>query len=231
MPAYQQIFYWYYDEPTPPYVLITHLKGDGADEGLVITDEVPGRTWAPFTGSQFTSATHFKFGNAALRGGSGSTIYLTSPVTDFRLDTDYTVEMWIYTTAVPGAVTPLYLYEACGPGKDIQVIVGPADNPLAVRHKVGAFFVDAVDGNGSPFGRWIHVYAGKQGTNIYAGMNGTVAGIDSVTETIVEPLLVLANSHPNFVGGGHTYMDEFWILKGGCRYTGNFTVIEPPLLP
>lgn len=231
MPAYQQIFYWYYDEPTPPYVLITHLKGEGSDGLISFVDEVPGRTWAAFGGSPVTSTEQFKFGTSSLKSPSTSTLQLTSAKTDFVMSGDYTVEMWLYSTAPAGAATPLYLYEACGVGKDIHVVLAPADNPNAVRHRVGAFTVDVVDGAGSPRNRWVHVFAGKKGNSIYIGLNGKVASIDNVTETFVEPLYVFTNSHPSFIGGGATWMDEFWILKGGCRYTSDFTVIQPPLLP
>ncbi len=212
---------------TPPYELLVYLKGEGANGDTFFTDEVPGRTWAVFIGTPTTSTARFKFGGASLYSPTSSAIQLTSGLADFVLDDDYTIEAWVYASSA--GFSPFYLYEAAGSAKDVRIIVAPVDSTMTVRHVCGAYSVGATDGV-SPLNRWIHVYAGKRGENIYVGINGVVETIGSVVETFVEPGYLFVNSLPSATGE-FMHVDELWLLKGICRYTASFTPAEPPVLP
>jgi Concanavalin A-like lectin/glucanases superfamily len=217
------------DADGTPYQLLTYLKGEGDNLSTTFTDQVPGRTWGIGTGTPIISTSQYKFGASSIHSPGSSNISLTSSKADFVLSGDYTIEFWVYATGNAGAITPIYLYEACGPARDIQVTIAPFEADTSVRHTCGTKQIYSSDG-ADPRNRWIHVYAGKKGNTIYVGINGIVQSTSGLSETFVAPAYVFFNAMASTPGSG-TWLDEVWILKGLCRYTTDFTPESPPKLP
>lgn len=210
--------------------VITLLRGQGVSGASVFTDEVAGRTWGVGFGSPITSGAESKFGGSSLYSPISSGIQLSSSKNDFKLDGDYSIEFWLLAKNTAGAATVVYLVNAgANPNFDIQVGVAGVGLTSYVTHVRGSHTLNVTDGQGTIYDRWVHVFAGRQGTTNYVALNGKMASSTNRNEVMnLVPTEVYINSLASIGGTAYQYVDELRITKGVCRYTADFT---PPVSP
>jgi surface protein len=212
------------------YTTIMHVPGTGTPGSTIFTDLVPGNTWGILSGTPSIVASPSKFGGGSLYSPSPSVIRLTSPKQSFKLDGDYTIEGWLYNDGSSSAGTVVYLVDAMtGSGSnDLRIDICPFGSNSSIRHACGDFSVSVSTDDGSIFNRWVHVFAGRQGNIIYAGINGKVASQSNVTNTALVPSSVYLNSLASTAPPSAQYVNEVRILLGACLYTSNYI---PPTTP
>jgi hypothetical protein len=206
---------------TDPYWanVVALLHFDGANGSTTFTDET-GKTWTA-TGTAALATASKKFGTASLNNGTG--VAVAGPYADFGFGTgDFTIEGWKrLTSAGPGF--------AC-----IFDNRSGANQGIAIYDKNAAggsfitVFNNAAQMGATTFGvpdttNFYHWSVCRQGTTLYASINGSVEAIatDSRTYAASPSATIGANylgSQPQ-VG----FMDEFRMTKGVARYTANFT--------
>ena len=195
------------------------LKGNGANNGVVFTDE-KGHT-VTRAGSLVTSTAAFKFGTASLLF-NGTTDYLSASASiDFGLGTDnYTAEAWVKTATV-GTITDLrtsatdygLFYIAAGgfpahdtPTSTITSSVSVTDNS------------------------WHHVVFCRVSSILTIFVDGVITAVAACN-------LDLGSSRPIRIGATYTsasffngYLDDVRLTKGVGRYVGEFTPPKSPML-
>ena len=202
------------------------LHFDGADGSTTFTDQVAGRTWAAVDGVQIGTA-ESKFGGAAYTGAIGGRLGHPTPGAEWLLSGDYSIECWLLCNDNGGAAAVLSIGTSTGQGTIVSITAGGS----SITHSVGANTARSQgDGAGSLYGRWVHVFAGRQGTTTYTAVNG-VMRVDALDLANANGTVTSVYAGGQAVIGAGTpyiYLDEFRITKGVCRHTASFT---PPTAP
>lgn len=205
------------------------LNMDGADNGTTFTD-VTGKTVSRF-GNTVTKTGVKKFGaSSAYFDGSGD--YLTVPYsTDFYLDGDYTIELWVYLTGYKASHS--VLVAIAEPTQTnfaaLNLTVGSTGLvSFSVRSSTGGASVGGTTASPLALNSWHHIAVVR-----YDGV-GTVY-VNGVSSATIPSLPTLTDPNTSSVGVGfyangtvgdyyHTgYIDDLRITKGLARYTKNFT--------
>jgi hypothetical protein len=207
------------------------LHGDGADGSTTITDSSPTPKTVTAVGNAQISTAQSKFGGASIAfDGSGD--YLTTPAnSDFSFDADFTIEMWLKTSAFS---QDIFFRRVASNGPDasnaIQLLFsdgsGPSPN-ISVRSS-NVLIIGSID---AATGNWVHIAVSRSGSAMKLFVDGIQSGSTATTSTNFS-----AGSTYGFIvgryqtGNGHLngYIDDLRITKGVARYTANFT---PPTAP
>lgn len=202
------------------------LHFEGVDGSTTFTDQIGGKTWGVSSGFPQISTDQSRFGGSSFRIALvGSNILETTDAgTAFYLNGDYSVEGWIYVTNTAQA----YIWSmdtTGGSGGGVSLFLTSTGT---IRHdRAGDSPLSVSDGGGSVIGRWIHAYAGRQGTTNYVACNGVMNTSISNTSAI-GTTFASAKIGYNLISSGFAYFDDIRITKGVCRYTTSFT---PPTAP
>ena len=182
-------------------------------------------------GNAQISTTQSKFGGSSMYfDGTGD--YLTIPNSiffDFGAG-DFTIEMWVYPTAVgQSSLTLLY----CKPN-------GSGYSGITLGQGVGAYtaviyasstgstwnLASGVSAGTMTANAWNHVAVCRYGTNLYGFVNGVLGSTTSVSTTALVSTTTQV-SIGSSLGTANTYLtgyiDDLRVTKGIARYTSNFT--------
>ena len=182
-------------------------------------------------GNAQISTTQSKFGGSSMYfDGTGD--YLTIPNSNF-FDFgagDFTIEMWVYPTAVgQSSLTLLY----CKPN-------GSGYSGITLGQGVGAYtaviyasstgstwnLASGVSAGTMTANAWNHVAVCRYGTNLYGFVNGVLGSTTSVSITALVSTTTQV-SIGSSLGTANTYLtgyiDDLRVTKGIARYTSNFT--------
>ena len=175
--------------------------------------------------------------NPLITGGSalfnGTTDFLitstSTTATSLVLDTDFTIEFWIYTTSLAAS----------------QIVFDTSGyNGTALRPNALAFSINATTGlynltsnnvttaNGSiPIIRnaWTHIGVTRTGPNLSIYHNGTVSLVTSNSIGFSTGAIVIGRAGSTGASYVNGYLSDFRIIKGRALYTSNFVLPNSPL--
>jgi hypothetical protein len=207
------------------------LHGNGTNGSTTITDSSLTPKTVTANGNAQISTAQSKFGGSSISFAGGSSSWLTAPnTTDLALlDADFTLELWIYFSAVASTD---FLYWNCNASAygGIRLIQASAtDLNLLASTNGSAHTTSVTASNVLSLNSWKHIAASRQGSALRIFVDGVLAINTTITGA-------LNNGGINNVGGRSVvgpgsingYIDDLRITKGIARYTANFT---PPAAP
>jgi hypothetical protein len=179
--------------------------------------------------------------SAATNGGSGyfagSGNYLTFPNSIWTalagVNTTFTVEAWVYRTAVDSQSGDICGTNVSGYTQSVTFNISTSGALQFSDWGNGSSYTATVTANGSvPLNAWTHVAASKSGSTMRLFVNGVLLA----TNTIVNASISTLDGSPANVAGrpaGATmfigYMSSLRIVPGTAVYTANFTPPTGPL--
>lgn len=206
----------------PDTVLAMHMDAAGAID-------LKGHTATAF-GNAAISATQSKFGgSSATFDGSGA--HFSIPTSeDFRLlDSDFTIEMWIYrttdtTSTVMGKLSSATIESSFGLS---TIVNGAIDFVMYVG--LSGHSVSSISG-AVPVSGWHHVAVTRTSNTLKIFVNGDLKGTNTALGGAVVNYSTAAALRIGGYGTEDTpfngYIDDVRITKGVARYTAPFT---PPV--
>ena len=192
------------------------IKGSGTAKTLTNTTAVSIATTAGY------------YGSAANFGGSH---YLTASYnSDFNFGTgDFTVEMWIYPTAVSD-IRGLFAVSG-GSGGNPKMVFHLNSGTPSVHYNglTNASDIYTAASSAIPANQWTHLAYVRKGTTWTWFANGVATGTGSNTTVIT------FTTQPYYIGYGgegyfaqfNGYLQDLRIYKGVAKYTGGFDVPRP----
>jgi hypothetical protein len=185
-------------------------------------------TFSPFpltTGVAYSASTN---GGSGYFDGSGDRLTCSSSA--FALGTgDFTVEMWIYWTAIPGSDTAFIGGLGSGSGSTIGIYNFGANITLVKTG--GGTFVLFGSKNQLTINQWNHLAITRSGNSHRCFINGTLDTAGAITSaadwaTPTTTTYVGSAGTSNYFNG---YMSNIRVILGTALYTSNFTPSTAPL--
>jgi hypothetical protein len=206
--------------------VLSLLHFDGTNGSTTFTDQVPGRTWGIGGGSPTISTAQSQFGGSSLNVPISSSVVLSAPGIEWLMSGDFSIECWMYCKDNGGLANAFVINTSTSQG----VAVGPTAGGTSVSIALSTNAVRSIgDGGGSIYNRWVHVYAGRQGTTTHIACNGVMASTAGETANMTGTITAVTAGSMAAVGGTPLhYIDELRVTKGVCRHTASFT---PPTAP
>jgi hypothetical protein len=209
------------------------LKCDGTQGSTTFTDSSSLARTMTANGNAIISTAKARFGTASgYFDGSGD--YVTTP-TATNLDIGYngfTVEAWIYPTALTGTHVIVGRQEA-GSAMVFQFrVTSTGALQMVLRSPSGSDLVTVVSSNGAvTTNAWQHVAAVRLGKTVTLYVNGTSVGSSSscsqnLTPGGGRPLTVGALDDTTLTNYFAGYIDDVRLTRYRARYTANFTPTE-----
>ena len=204
------------------------LHGDGANNSTTFTDSSSNNFTLSRVGDVKISTTQSKFGGSSIFfDGTGD--YLTlSNNSDFNFPNDFTVEAWVFPTAIVNSFDAIFtlkwtgVWNSGGPG--LVLCVG------TLLWNVGG--VNNYTGGNIATNSWTHLAVSRAGSTMKVFKNGSevvsvTTSVDFGTSNVpAVGVLDTAFGPARFMLTG--YIDELRVTKGVARYTAAFT---PPTAP
>ena len=198
------------------------LHGDGANGSTVITDSSGSPKTVTAVGNAQISTAQSKFGGASIAfDGNGDYLTLASNPNLALGSGDFTIEMWVYSTAT-GVVQNFLDARASSTGYAVQK--NPSNEITFYSEVAGSFIVNAA----LTANQWVHVAIVRSSGTITLYLDGTSADTGANTSNYTSQIAVIGarfSKNQQYYTG---YMDDCRITKGVARYTANFT---PPTAP
>lgn len=207
------------------------LHFDGANGSTTFTDEA-GAAWTTTTGTPIISTAQSKFGGASLSlNGSSGIAAADDPKWDIGTDA-FTIEAWIYPTAVAGGTFPMIFARQATSGMALQLRLNGGRQLQLVTRGAAEIAAQTNSSSGAvALNTWTHVAASRSGSVIRLFIGGNLEATDTRTPQD------LSGSDPvsiggTFIGGSWGnhftgYIDEFRLTIGLARYTSSFTPSGP----
>lgn len=192
------------------------------------------QAFSPFRpGQEYSTAT---IGGSGYFAGSGN--YLTFPVSTWTalagVNTSFTVEAWIYRTAVDSQSGDICGTNVAGYTSAVSFTVN-TNGALAFADWSGngSHYTNTVTASGAvPLNAWTHVAASKSGNTMRLFVNGVLLATTTITVANISTL----DGSPAIIAGrpaGATmfigYISSLRIVQGTAVYTANFTPPTGPL--
>ena len=190
-----------------------------------ITDRVGKTVYA--NGGSKLSTTIQKFGPTSLYVDGVNSYASIAPQPDFNFDSgDFTLECWIYPTAVPTAGQYAFVagQSKAGVGNTSCGLYLGSAGGIIYLYSFGTF--GTLPGAVVAQNAWSHIALTREGNSFKLWINGTQAG-----STLTYSGAMTSATATNFTIGGNAgynlyftgYIDDLRVSKGVCRYTGTFT--------
>lgn len=190
-----------------------------------ITDRAGKLVYA--NGGANLSTTIQKFGPTSLYVDGINSYASIAPQPDFNFGSDnFTLECWIYPTAVPTAGQYAFVagQSKVGVGNTSCGLYLGSSGGIIYLYSFGTF--GTLPGAAVAQNAWSHVALTREGNNFKLWINGTQAG-----STLTYSGAMTSATATNFTIGGNAgynlyytgYIDDLRVSKGVCRYTGTFT--------
>ena len=197
-----------------------HLKGTDAS----IIDKSQSNNDLTLFGNTTGSTTQVKFADTKSMYFDGSGDYIkTSASTDYDLPADFTIEAWIYPTALSSHRLIVDTYSTSQAGS-YQLYWRETGNSLAFYSPGDGVLLQDPSSSSILVNTWNHVAVSRSGTSAKLFVNGTVVDTATNSRDFTHGIPVAigyqqATSNNYFAG----YMQDVRITKGLARYTANFT--------
>ncbi len=190
-----------------------------------ITDRVGKTVYAQ--GNAKLATAQKKFGTASLALDGVNSYASIAPQPDFNFGSaDFTMECWVYPTAVPTAGQYAFVMgqSKAGVGNTSCGLYLGSSGGIIYLYSFGTF--GTLPGAAVAQNAWSHIALTREGNNFKLWINGTQAG-----STLVYSGAMTSATSTNFTVGGNAgynlyvtgYIDDVKVSKGVCRYTGTFT--------
>ena len=213
------------------------LHGNGTNGSTVITDSSGSPKAVTAVGNaQISTAIADPFNNSTgviAFDGTGDAA-TTANSSDFRLNGDFTVELWVYPNSLTAEKYFVSHYDFGSAQRDWRfgLKVGSAHLHFQFVSANGATENEISAGVGLTLTTWQHIAVTKNGSTSRIFINGiqqasSTALVDLGGSTALLSIGSILNSGSPALGF-NGYIDEFRITKGVARYTANFT---PPTAP
>ena len=193
------------------------LHGNGTNGSTTITDSSPTPKTVTAVGNAQISTAQSKFGGASIAfDENGDYLTLASNPNLALGSGDFTIEMWVYSTAT--GVTQNFLdARASSTGYAVQK---NSSNEITFYSEVaGSFIVNAA----LTANQWVHVAIVRSSGTITLYLDGTSADTGANTSNYTSQIAVIGarfSKNQQYYTG---YIDDLRITKGIARYTANFT--------
>jgi hypothetical protein len=210
------------------------LHGNGTNGSTTITDSSRFANTVTAVGNAQISTAQSKFGGASLYfDGTGDAATIPNS-SDFRLNGDFTVELWVYPVSLVGERYFVSHYDFGSAQRDWRFGLksGSAHLHFQFVSPNGASDNEISAGVGLTLTTWQHIAVTKSGLTSRIFINGvqqasTTSLIDLGGSSASVSVGSMLNSGTPALGAD-AYIDDFRITKGVARYTANFT---PPTAP
>lgn len=214
------------------------LKGDGANNGTVITDSSSNAVAFTRVNSPVTSTVQSKFGGSSIWFERATSDHLskTSATTDalFTFGTgDFTIEFWLYLNTASTVSQNIIDFRPTNGSGAYVTLTFFADNNLS-------YFANGavrITGPAMAAGQWYHIAVSRVASQTRMYVNGSQVGATYADTT---NYLLGASTRP-YIGGGsyvatsdntlNGYIDDLRITKGVGRYSGTTLTVPTAALP
>jgi hypothetical protein len=204
------------------------LKGNGANNGIVFTDDGHKALTATRNGNTITSTTEYKYGTASIYfDGTGDYLSYSTGKDNFNLfNSNFTIECWIRPSNVTGARVIFSKRANTGTyGGFIFQCNGNKLNILATNN--GSSWGINLDSTSTlSTNTWYHVAVTRLYDTFKIFIDGNLEGSQTI-----EDFIISTNTDNVVIGaGGATggqeffgYIDDLRIVRGASLYNNNFT--------
>lgn len=212
--------YWNFD------VLL--MRFNGANNSTVFVNETYNRKKATVGGAAKISTTQSKFGGSSANF-NGTNSYITFPDSvDWYLDSDFTIEFWIYATSVSPATSFGLLTQSTSANNEFSIAIDSTGH-IFIKRMVSGSAVTSTSTSVLVANTWTHVAICRIGTVVYHYTNGVASGSNTFTGNTDQSSQLAIGAYwygGSFQAGRYFggYLDELRITKGVARYTSGFTV-------
>jgi len=208
------------DPPAPelkPEDISLLLHMDGVNNGTTFTDDsLNAFSIATIAGSPKTSTSQVKYGTASgdfTQGGR-----LETPTNDaFVFNGDFTVELWVYRTAMVGSFDTVL----SGANENSFLLRGSASGPTVSIN--GVSITSAVS---FALNTWEHWAVVRRGPVVTVYTNGTAIASGVISGTVSCDKFVIGDSGAVLGRYFYGYIDDLRITKNFAHYVSDF---EPPI--
>ena len=210
------------------------LHGNGTNGSTTITDSSPSPKTVTAVGNAQISTAQSKFGGGSIAFDGTGDVATTANSSDFRLNGDFTVELWAYLNSLTAERYFVSHYDFGSTQQDWRfgLKLGSAHLHFQFVSANGATDNEISAGVGLTLTTWQHIAVTKSGSTSRIFINGiqqasSTALVDLGGSTALLSLgSVLTSGSPFAAFDG--YIDDLRITKGVARYTSTFT---PPTAP
>lgn len=202
--------------------VVALLPMDGTNGSTTFTD-IKGGTWTPTSAT--ISTTQSKFGGASAYFGASSLAKLAGPAFSYG-SSNWTVEcFYYYTGSEPTSATLFDMTDNSG----TDVIQFDSASVLGVYLKIGGSqWSFSTASLGWTNGTWHFVALTRNGSTFTLWLDGVSAGTGSYSGSMSAATAFWINNQAGGVYSSKSYIDEFRVTIGVCRYT---TTFSPPTAP
>ena len=181
-------------------------------------------------GNTTGSTTQVKFADTKSMYFDGSGDYIKTPAgTDYDLPTDFTIEAWIYPTALSSNRLIVDTYSASQAGS-YQLYWRSTGGSLAFYTQADGVVLQDSSGSNIQVNTWHHVAVTRSGSTLRMFVDGTQVNSTTLTRDLTHGIPVAIGyqqaTGTNYFAG---YIQDVRITKGLARYTANFTPPTEPL--
>lgn len=209
-------------------VLLLHGNGANGSTNIVDSSRVAGgpKTIA-VVGDAKISTVQSKFGGGSIAlDGNGD--YLLSPLSsDLSFPGNFTVESWIYLTALNALNNASYItdFRSGGSNNFTLGVINSGGNGRLYAFSSGA---DVTGSMNVSLNTWNHVSFVRNGSVLTLYLNGAACGTLSTSFSQSSTGLYIGSRFTGLTEYVSGYLNDLRITKGIARYTSNFT---PPTAP
>ena len=210
----------------------TLMHFDGANAGTSFIDATGNNTWAILGGSPTTSTVQQRFGTASYLGTGTNPCGIQAHDVTYgaKLESDFTIEMWVYATGTPvGSL--FYLTDvASGYGTHYWFFgLNGSGQPVIQTSLAAGNYNYTYSGQPVGSGAWHHLAVVRQSNNIYFYLDGvSITSPLNAAGSIASSLsyVAIGDSHNQVAAPFNAYIDELR-FSTVARYTANFTPTGP----
>ena len=170
------------------------------------------------------STTQNKFGSGSMYfDGTGDYLSSISSL-NFGITNIFTVECWLYLTALPSGSNAMYITDFRG-GTTNNYTFGVIDNSGNTRLYAysGSIASEIRGSTNMTTGTWYHLAYVNTGSTLTGYLNGVSQGTMAVSFNQAATNLIVGARYTGATEYVSGYIDDLRITKGYARYTSNFT--------
>lgn len=198
------------------------VDNSASNRTLTANGNVSVQKFGPFAGTTLPTPYY-----SAYFDGNGD--YLTIPDNSaWTIDTDYTIEFWLYSTSFPGQYNNIVTQR--GGASSYWGINYDTSLGWSLFWNNGSGETKISRNQNSPLNTWVHIAVVKSGTTGYMFINGTQAGatfsFPSISDVSSSLYIGAWYTPGDYING---YLSNLRMVKGTAVYTTNFTPSTTPL--
>lgn len=215
-------------------LLLVHPTG--ANGSIAVDDISPYRRKSTVNGAAQISNAQSVFNGVSLKC-TGTGDYVTWENNEdivFTASDAFTLEFFVFPTAVGGATYKRYFATSTGGSKSLFTVRETSTNVLQAIFQIGPLpspsYLAMTSAVGMTANAWTHIAVCGDGTNIRLFKNGTSIASSAYP---TQPMSIANKGIPFVAGktaseGANEYITEISFLRGVAKYTANFTAPAAP---